>query len=37
VHEVAFEEKLDPTAVFEDSQYHTGGVLNGIDNFIACN
>ena len=35
VHQVAFEEKLDPTAVFGHAEYDTGGVFDRVDNFVA--
>jgi hypothetical protein len=35
VHQVAFEEKLDPTAVFGDPEYDAGGVFDRVNNFVA--
>jgi hypothetical protein len=36
MHKVAFEEKLDPTAVFRDPQYDPGSVCDRINHFIAA-
>jgi len=35
MHQVAFEEKLDPTAVFGDPEYDAGGVFDRVNNFVA--
>src|SRR5262245_66639704 len=35
VHEVAFEEELDPTAVFGHAEYDTGSVFDRVNNLLA--
>jgi hypothetical protein len=35
VHQVAFEEKLDPTAVLGNPEDETGGVLDRVNKLIA--
>jgi hypothetical protein len=37
VHQVAFEEKLDPGAVLGDAENDAGGVLDRSDRFFAAN
>jgi hypothetical protein len=36
VHQVAFEEKLDPAPVFGDPEYDTGGVFDRVNNFVVA-
>jgi hypothetical protein len=35
MHQVAFEEKFDPAAVFGDPEYGAGGVFDRVNNFVA--